>query len=122
MKAITATMVGLCLAVLAAPAHAAGGLDGLWRATVLKKGDERVKLSDYSLVLSFDDKNKTWSAKTKAGSQETTTEGTYELSGNDVTLKSGGKPHPMRVIIDGNTLVISPKGDPSLRFVALRVK
>jgi hypothetical protein len=113
--------MALCVLVVAAPAHAAG-LDGMWRATVLKTGDQRVQLADYALVLSFDDKAKTWSAKTKTGDVEKTTEGTYEVDGSDVTLKSGGKPHPMRVIIQGNTLIISPKDDPNLRFVALRVK
>ena len=48
--------------------------------------------------------------------------GTYAVEGPDVKLTSGGKPYAMRVVIQGNTLVIAPKDKPNLRFVALRVK
>ena len=97
------------------------GLTGTWRATVLKRGNERDKLSDYALTLVFNEKDKTWKATTEKPSS--TVEGTYEQTNDGyLNLKSGDSAHMLRVIVNGNTLVIVPKEKPELRFVALRVK
>jgi hypothetical protein len=119
---LLAMLLGSATLVTAPSAHANPALNGIWRVTVMKKGTERVKLDGYSLLLAFQAGDKTWSAETKSDAGSSITKGSYQIEGSVVTLSANGRTHPMTLVIDGNTLVIIPKSEPTMRLIALRVK
>ena len=113
------SLMALAAVSLANPAQ----IGGTWRAMVIKQGQEKTPLKDYELLLTFDVDQGTWSAQTKKDGQEQTTDGTYTVDDSYLILESrGGNSYPVRVTVTGNQLVLSPKEDPALRLVALRVK
>jgi hypothetical protein len=100
-------------------------IGGTWRAVVLKKKGEKVPLTKdgSSLLITINQKAKTWEATTKTGDKKQTTSGTFEFEADHaVFLESGGSKHLLNLYLDGDQLVFSPKADPDIRLVAMRVR
>ncbi len=115
----------LSLALLLVPsiAHANPAMDGVWRVAVMKKGAEKTSLAkkDYTLVLEFDNAKKTWSASVR-GDADRKNAGSYTVEGEKVVLDHAGRKHALRVLVNGNQMVLSPIDKPTIRLIALKVK
>ena len=132
MRRLLITLALGLLTLLSSVALANPAMDGTWRVAVMKKGTEKTSLAkeDYTLVLTFDHKAKTWSARAvapkkkgaKAESNERKREGTYRVEGEKVSLESGKDEHELRVIVQGKQMILSPIDEPNLRLVALKVQ
>ncbi len=115
---ILLSLMAVAAVTLANPSQ----LGGTWRAMVLKQGDQKTKLKDYELLLTFDTNQGSWSAQTTKDGEQQTVEGTYLVDDVYVILETQGRSYPMRVTVTDNQLVLSPKDDPALRLIALRVR
>ncbi|MCA9625389.1 MAG: hypothetical protein KC731_40480 [Myxococcales bacterium] len=107
---------------VSAVAHANPAMHGTWRVAVLKKGKDKQPLASkgFTLVLEFDHQAKTWAASTK-GDHAEERKGTYTTNGEEVVLESGGTKYRLRVVVQGNQMILSPMDDPETRLVALKV-
>lgn len=132
MRTLLITLALGLLTLLPSLALANPAMDGTWRVAVMKKGTEKTSLAkeDYTLVLTFDDKDKTWSARaiapnkkkaSESDAPERKREGTYRVEGEKVILESGSEKHELRVLVKGNQMVLSPVDEPNTRLVALKV-
>lgn len=132
MRKLAITLALGLLTLLPSLALANPAMDGTWRVAVMKKGTEKTSLAkeDYTLVLAFDHKDKTWSARAiapnkkkaaKAKEPERKREGTYRVEGEKVVLESGKEKHELRVLVQGNQMILSPVDEPNVRLVALKV-
>lgn len=124
-KLFGVAVVALVLVVPAFALAQAKGLGGTWKAVALKKKDERISLTrdGFSLVIAIDDQAKTWQATAKTGNDERRSEGTFAVDdAHLVFTEKGGRTHALRAHVENGQLILSPKGDPDTRLVALRVE
>jgi len=135
MRSLLLTLVVGLLTLVPSLALANPAMDGTWRVAVMKKGSEKTSLAkkDYTLVLTFNHSEKTWSARALApgkqgkkgddgeAKKERKREGTYRVEGEKVILESGKEKHELRVLVKGNQMILSPVDEPNVRLVALKV-
>ncbi|MBW2524184.1 MAG: lipocalin family protein [Deltaproteobacteria bacterium] len=120
MKKLLLLILLILLLPLTAEADPAR-MHGSWRLVAFKDGAQRTPLpKGMAVVLTFDKKQRTWSADITARDKKQKAEGTWSMERNVLTMEYQGRKTTMIATPSANALSLGLRNRPSRRFVAIR--